>query len=160
MRTLFTKALLLCSFLFTSTVSLADLSPMEEKKIKRAAEEAITETLSEIKAKNEALSITFDWAAYDGLDWAGMSKARSEEIIYLKGHFTSFGAGFNAACEDADYKEELVKVKNIVLKPASGESPGNKANGALEGDTLTITFDSLGGTLGSSDWEKGIKSAY
>jgi hypothetical protein len=136
------------------------MSPMEEKKLKRSIEEAVVETLAEIKDRHGELAAQFDWDAYEGLDWQGLGKERNTEILYLKGHLTSFGNGFNFACKDEDYKEELVKVRQIVFKPATEASPDRKVSGALEGDTLTLVFDSLGGTVGPDDWEKGLKSAY
>lgn len=136
------------------------MSPMEEKKLKRSIDETVNETLGEIKDRHSGLAAQFDWDAYDGLDWSGLGKERSSEILYLKGHLTSFGNGFNFACRDEDYKEELVKVRQIVFRPATGESPPQKVAAALDGDTLTLVFDSLGGTVGPDDWEKGLKSAY
>lgn len=136
------------------------MSPMEEKKLKRAIEEVIAENVGEIEAKDADLKIVFDWDAYDGLDWDGLGKSRDTEIQFLKGHFNSIGGGFNAACNDEDYKDELVKVKEIVIKPATEESPSDKAVGSLDGDTLTVVFHSLGGTMGADDWEKGLMSAY
>jgi len=133
---------------------------MEEKKLKRSIEETVTGTLGEIRDRHPELAARFDWEAYDGLDWQGLGKERSSEIVYLKGHLDSFGNGFNFACKDEDYREELVKVCQIVFKPASAESPSQKVAATLDGDTLTLVFDSLGGTVGPDDWEKGLKSAY
>ena len=136
------------------------MSPMEEKKLKRAIDESITESLGDIEAKHADLKITFDWDAYDNLDWAGFGKDKNNEIKYLKGHFSKLGYGFNFACKDADYKEELVKVTEIKVKPATESSPSAKAVGSLSGDQLTVVIHSLGGTLSADDWEKGFKSAY
>jgi len=136
------------------------MTPMEEKKTKRAIDEAITESINDIQAKHADLKITFDWDAYDNLDWAGFGKDKNDEIKYLRGHFSSLGNGFNFACKDADYKEELVTVTEIIIKPAAESSPSSKAVGSLSGDKLTIVFHSLGGTMGADDWEKGLKSAY
>ena len=136
------------------------MSPMEEKKLKRAIEETIVESINDIQAKSADLKVTFDWDTYDNLDWTSFGKDKNEEIKYLKGHFTALGYGFNFACKDDDYKEELVKVSEIVIKPSTEESPSSKAVGSLSGDKLTLVFHSLGGTLGADDWEKGFKSAY
>lgn len=136
------------------------MTPMEEKKAKRAVEESIAEIVGNIEAKNAELKVTFDWDAYDNLDWAGFGKDKFNEIKYLKGHFSKLDYGFNTACKDADYKEELVKVTEIIVKPATEASPSSKAVGSLSGDKLTIVFHSLGGTMGADDWEKGLKSAY
>ncbi len=136
------------------------MSPMEEKKLKRSIEETISENLNDIQARHADLKISFDWDAYDGLDWAGFGKAKNDEIKYLSGHFKTLGYGFNFACKDQDYKEELVKVSEILIKPSTESSPSAKAVGSLDGDKLTIVFHSLGGTLSADDWEKGFKSAY
>ena len=136
------------------------MSPMEEKKLKRSIEETITESLNDIQAKHADLKVSFDWDTYDNLNWAGFGKDKNDEIKYLSGHFKALGYGFNFACKDEDYKEELVKVNEIVIKPSTEESPSNKAVGSLAGNKLTIVFHSLGGTLSADDWEKGFKSAY
>lgn len=136
------------------------MSPMEEKKLRRSVEEIITESLNDIQAKHPELKASFDWSAYDSIDWAGVGKDKNEESKYLGGHFKALGYGFNFACKDEDYKEELLKVNEIVIKPSTEESPSSKAVGSLAGNTLTIVFHSLGGTLGADDWEKGFKSAY
>ncbi len=136
------------------------MSPMEEKKLKRSIDESITESINDIQTKHPEMKVTFDWDAYDGLDWAGLGKSKDEEIKYLSGHFKTLGYGFNFACKDEDYKEELVKVSEIIVKPATDASPASKAVGSLSGDKLTIVFHSLGGTMGADDWEKGLKSAY
>jgi hypothetical protein len=136
------------------------MSPMEEKKLKRAIDESITESINDMEAKNADLKITFDWDTYDNLDWVGFGKEKDNEIKYLRGHFSKLGYGFNFACKDADYKEELVKVSEIIVKPAAESSPASKAVGSLSGDKLTIVFHSLGGTMSADDWEKGLKSAY
>lgn len=136
------------------------MSPMEEKKLKRAIEETIVESANDIQAKHADLKISFDWDGYDNLDWVSFGKSKNDEIKYLSGHFKTLGYGFNFACKDQDYKEELVKVSEILIKPASEESPSSKAVGTLDGDKLTIVFHSLGGTLSADDWEKGFKSAY
>ena len=136
------------------------MSPMELKKLKRDIDETIVASIGEIQTKHAELGLGFDWDAYDGLDWSGLGKSQNDEIRYLKGHFSSFGNGFNFACKDQDYQEELVKVRQVLLKPASEESPAKKVAGTLDGDVLTLVFDSLGGTVGPDDWEKGLKSAY
>lgn len=136
------------------------MSPMEEKKLKRAIEETIAESVTDIQARHSDLKISFDWDAYDSLDWAGFGKDKNDEIKYLGGHFKTLGYGFNFACKDQDYKEELVKVSEIVIKPSTESSPADKASGSLSGDKLTLVFHSLGGTLSADDWEKGFKSAY
>lgn len=136
------------------------MSPMEEKKLKRSIDEVIQENLGSIEAKHADLNISFDWSAYDGLDWAGLGKSKEEEMKYLKGHFIEIGTAFNSACKDPDYKEELVKLTGISIKPSTEESPASKAVASLAGDQLTIVFHSLGGTMDANDWEKGLKSAY
>jgi hypothetical protein len=136
------------------------MSPMEEKKLKRSIDESIAESINDIQAKHPEIKVTFDWDTYDGLDWAGLGKSKDDEIKYLAGHFKTLGYGFNFACKDEDYKEELVKVSEIIVKPATDASPSSKAVGSLSGDKLTIVFHSLGGTMGADDWEKGLKSAY
>ncbi len=136
------------------------MSPMEEKKLKRTIDESIAESINDMQTRNPDLKVTFNWDDYDALDWAGLGKSKDDEIKYLSGHFKTLGYGFNFACKDEDYKEELVKVSEIIIKPATDESPVSKAVGSLSGDKLTIVFHSLGGTMGADDWEKGLKSAY
>lgn len=154
------RAFMAFCLILSAQYVLADLSPMEEKKLKRGIEETITESAGAITAKHPDLALEFDWQAYDNLDWAALGKTRASEMPYLKGHISSFGSGFNAACKDEDYKEELVKVTRIILTPATEAGPSKKAQGKLDGTTLTITFDSLGGTMGADEWKKGIESAY
>lgn len=136
------------------------MSPMEEKKLKRSIDETFLESIKDMQAKHSDLKITFDWDTYAGLDWAGLGKSMDDEAKYLNGHFSALGYGFNFACKDQDYKEELVKVSEILIKPSTEGSPSAKAVGSLDGDKLTIVFHSLGGTLSADDWEKGFKSAY
>lgn len=159
-KTIIGRVFMALCLLLSAQYVLADLSPMQEKKLKREIDEVITESAGAITAKHPDLVLEFDWQTYDNLDWAALGKTRASEMPYLKGHISSFGSGFNAACKDDDYKEELVKVTRIILTPATEEGPSKKAQGKLDGTTLTITFDSLGGTLGADDWKKGIESAY
>lgn len=160
LKNIISRAFMAFCLILSAQHVLADLSPMEEKKLKRGIEETIIESAGAITAKHPDLALELDWQAYDNLDWAALGKKRADEMPYLKGHISSFGNGFNAACKDEDYKEELVKVTRIILTPATEEGPSKKAQGKLDGTTLTITFDSLGGTLGADDWKKGIESAY
>lgn len=136
------------------------MTPMEEKKLRRATEETIAESLNDVQAKHADLKASFDWDAYDSLDWAALGKTKDDEMKFLAGHFKTLGYGFNFACKDEDYKEELVKVTDIVVKPSTESSPSVKAQGSLDGTTLTVVIHTLGGTLGADDWEKGFKSAY
>jgi hypothetical protein len=160
LKNIIARAFMAFCLILSAQHVLADLSPMQEKKLKREIEEVVTESAGAITAKHPDLALELDWQAYDNLDWVALGKKRASEMPFLKGHISSFGNGFNAACKDDDYKEELVKVTRIILTPATEEGPSKKAQGKLDGTTLTITFDSLGGTLGADDWKKGIESAY
>lgn len=134
------------------------MSPMEEKKAKRAVDETLAESVTEIEKKHDNLAVSFDWAAFDVLDWDAMGKSKDDEMPYLKGHFLQFGYGFNCACKDPDYLEELLKVDEIVICPAPMANA--TASSVLSGSKLIVSFNLAGSTMGGDNWEAAIKSAY
>lgn len=134
------------------------MSPMEEKKAKRAVDETLAESVTEIEKRHDNLAVSFDWAAFDALDWDALGKSKDDEMPYLKGHFLQFGYGFNCACKDPDYLEELLKVEEIVICPAPIANA--LASSVLNGNKLAVSFNLAGSTMGGDNWEAAIKSAY
>lgn len=154
------KSKMVITILLTFAGAFASAQTVEEKKARNAANEALAEGMKNSTTCGHTIAASFDWAAYDKMDWKKFSKNKNEEVPYLKGHLNTLGDGLKAVCADADYKEALKNVKSIQIVPANALTVSDKVVAKAAGSTLTVTVGILGGTLTSDDWQKGIKKAF
>lgn len=133
------------------------MSPIEEKKARRTVDETLADSVAVITNKHANLAVSFDWAAFDRLDWVALGKLKTDEMPYLKGHFLQFGYGFNCVCNDPHHQEKLLGIDEIIIRPA----PSADANASrdLRGSKLAVTFNIAGPTMGGDDWEAILKLA-
>jgi hypothetical protein len=162
------------AFVLASLTATAVAGPTADKKLHEQIDTAIAQTTANVKDCGKHFTITFDWTAYDAIDWKkadtrredhigneltnirgdGNSKGEGETGLWGKG---GIGGGINKLCADKDYKAALSKIDAIVYKPTDNDNLTVKAT--IAGKTLTLENYTLGSTRWADDYMNAAKAA-
>jgi hypothetical protein len=130
---------------------------VEEKKQRDAVDEAATKAADDIKDCGKAFKVTFDWKAFDGLDWKAMKREKKEYYDSESNNLKHLGEGINKLCADKDYKAALVKINTIIYRSTNNDAIWVKA--VVKGSTMTLDNYSFGSTRDARDYVSAAKAA-
>jgi hypothetical protein len=130
---------------------------VEEKKQRDAVDEAAAKAATDIKDCGKKFKVTFDWKAFDGIDWKAIQRDKHEYYGTERSNLAHLGEGLNKLCADKDYKAALVKINTIIYRSTNDESIRVKAT--VSGSTLTLDNYSFGSTRDAGDYEAAAKAA-
>jgi hypothetical protein len=154
-----TKAAWKMAALMVATLALTTIAGAQtvaEKKERAAVDEAIAKAAGDIKDCGKKFKVTFDWKAYDSIDWKKIGREKKDHYSSERSSIAHLGEGLNKLCADNDYKEALGKISTIVYRSTNNETITLKA--AVSGGTLTFDNYSFGSTRGASDYEAAVKA--
>lgn len=101
---------------------------------------------------------SFHWASFEKIDFAVLEKDKKIDIIpFLPGSLSNLGAGVNNVCKDAEYKEAMSKIKEIVVKGSPENDPADRVVAAHDKDVLTIVIKLNGSTVSSDEYLEALK---
>jgi hypothetical protein len=129
---------------------------VEEKKQRDAVDEAATKTAADIKDCGKAFKVTFDWKAFDGLDWAALKREKNQYYGLERSNLAHLGEGLNKLCADKDYKAALVKIDTIIYRSTNDDKIRVKA--VINGSTMILDNYSFGSTRDASDYQAAAKA--
>jgi len=150
-----TKLLLTMTILAVTTVAQAET--VAEKKLRATVDEAAAKTAEEIKDCGKKIKITFDWKAFDGLDWKKIGREKNDYYDSERNNLPGIGLGLNKLCADKDYKAALSKITTIVYRSTNNEQIRVKAT--IAGSTLTFDNYTFGSTRAADDYESAAKAS-
>jgi hypothetical protein len=153
------KAALKMAALTVATLAFTMIARAEtvaEKKERRAVDEAATKAADDIKDCGKKFKVTFDWKAYDAIDWKKIGRAKTDHYGSERSSIAGLGEGVNKLCADADYKAAMGKISTIVYRSTNNDTITLKA--VVSGTTLTFENYSFGSTRGASDYEAAAKA--
>jgi transposase len=130
---------------------------VEEKKQRDAVDEAATKAAGDIKDCGKAFKVTFDWKAFDGLDWKAMKREKKDHYDSEANNLKHLGEGINKLCADKDYKAALVKIDTIIYRSTNNDAIWVK--GVVKGSTMTLDNYSFGSTRDARDYVSAAKAA-
>src|SRR5262249_27109306 len=128
-----------------------------DKKQRDQIDQAAAKASSDIKDCGHKMSVTFDWHAYDSIDWAGLKKDKVENMPSELSNLQELGMGINKLCADKDYKAAMGKISKIVYRPTNNDKIKVKAQ--ISGDTMTLENYSFGSTRHADDYETAAKAS-
>ncbi|HEY1814723.1 MAG TPA: hypothetical protein VGG74_20390 [Kofleriaceae bacterium] len=117
-------------------------------------ERKLAETLKEIKACGKQFAASYDWAAFDAIDYAAAGKDKNEGYDYEASNMEYLGIGINEKCKDPDFKDMFAKIDRIVYRPTGDKAIRLEAK--LDGSTLIFINNVFGGTRDDNDYEDAI----
>ena len=145
----------LTTAILASTVG-ARAETVAEKKQRAAVDEVAAKAAEDIKDCGAKIKVSFDWKAYDNLDWKTLGKAKTDYYDSEANSLKRLGLGVNKLCADKDYKAALSKVSTIVFRSTNNDQIRVKA--ALSGGTLTFDNYAFGSTRDAWDYEVAAKA--
>jgi hypothetical protein len=155
------------AFVLASLTATAVAGPTADKKLHEQIDTALAQTSANVKDCGKRFAITFDWTAYDEIDWKKADTRREDhianELTNIRGDGNSLwgtggiGGGINKLCADKDYKAAISKIDAIVYKPTDNDSITLKAT--VSGKTLTLENYTLGSTRWADDDMNAAKAA-
>jgi hypothetical protein len=128
-----------------------------QRKQRAAIDAAAAKAGSDIKACNKKFAVTFDWKAYDALDWQKLGKDKYDFLQMEHSNLAELGVGFDKLCGDADYRAALAKIDSIVYVPTNNDKIRLKAT--VKGTSLLLENYSFGSTRRASDYEGAVKAS-
>ena len=128
-----------------------------EKKLRATVDEAAAKAAGDIKDCGKKFKVTFDWKAFDGIDWKKIGREKNDFYDSESNNLAHLGEGLNRLCADKDYKAALAKISTIVYRSTNDESIRVKA--VIAGATLTLDNYSFGSTRDARDYEGAAKAA-
>lgn len=135
---------------------IARAETVAEKKQRAAVDEAAEKAARDIKDCGKTFKVTFDWKAFDELDWKKMGREKNNFYDSEANNLRHLGEGLNKLCGDKDYKAALAKISTIVYRSTNNDKIWVKA--AVSGSTLLLDNNSFGSTRGASDYESAAKA--
>jgi len=140
-----------------ASTMVARAETVAEKKQRAAIDEAAAKAAGDIKDCGKTFKVTFDWKAFDGLDWKKLGHEKTDYYDSERNNLVHLGEGLNTLCGDKDYKAALAKISTIVYRSTNNDQIWVKA--AISGATMTLDNYSFGSTRGASDYSSAAKAA-
>jgi hypothetical protein len=116
----------------------ASAGPTAEKKKREAVEESLARGAKDVKDCGKTYKISFDWSAYDKIDWAKEKRSKDDQLGYEITNVRWVGFDVNKLCQDKDYKEAMQKFDNVVYRVIERTSDSIKPTVTVDGKTLTF----------------------
>ena len=125
----------------------ASAGPTADKKKREAVDKSLAVGIAEVKDCGKTFKITFDWDAFDKIDWSKAERKKDDQIGSEVTNVRWVGHDINKLCLDKDYKEPLLKIDNVVYRSTidKGEKGESRLKAKLEGKTL-IFENRVGGS--------------
>lgn len=139
-----------------AAMPFARAETVAEKKQRAAVDEVAAKAAEDIKDCGNKIKVTFDWKAFDGLDWKTIGKEKTDYYDSEANNLKRLGLGINKLCGDKDYKAALSKVSTIVYRSTNNDKI--RVTGAKSGATLTFDNYSFGSTRDAWDYEVAAKA--
>jgi hypothetical protein len=140
-----------------AAMSSAHAQTVAEKKQRAAVDETAAKAADDIKDCGKKFKVTFDWKAFDGLDWKKIGREKNDHYDSERNNISHLGEGLNRLCADKDYKAALAKISTIVYRSTNDDSIRVKA--VISGATLTLDNYSFGSTRDAGDYAGAAKAA-
>ena len=80
--------------------ALAAEAGVAEKKERDAVDEKAAKAAGDIKDCGKKFKVTFDWKAFDGIDWKGIQRDKQEYYGTERSNLEHLGEGINKLCAD------------------------------------------------------------
>src|SRR5262245_46753437 len=90
-----------------ASTTLAHAETVAEKKERTSVDEAAAKAAGDIKDCGKKFTVTFDWKAYDAIDWKKIGREKTEYYSSERNNLSHLGEGLNRLCADKDYKAAL-----------------------------------------------------
>ena len=142
-------------------VTAASAGPTADKKKRDALDKSLATGASEVKDCGKAYKISFDWAAFDKIDWSKAGKSKDDQLGSEITNVRWVGHDINKLCQDKDYKEPLQKIDNIVYRTTTekAEKGQSKLRAKIDGKTLTFENEISFTTHSGGDFAAAAKKA-
>jgi hypothetical protein len=150
------KNTVLVLMVLSASATAASAGPTAEKKKREAVEKSLAEGASEVKDCGKSYKISFDWAAFDKIDWSKAENPKDHQIGSEITNVRWVGHDINKLCQDKDYKEPLQKIDNVVYRSTIEKGP-TRLRAKIEGRTLTFENQIGGSTRSSGDFASAAK---
>ena len=150
-------ALTMATLTILASTMVARGETVAEKKERTSVDETAAKQAEEIKDCGKKFKVSFDWKAFDSLDWKKIGREKNDYYSSERNSLSRLGAGVNKLCADKDYKAALSKISTIVFRSTNDESIRVKAT--VSGATLTFDNYSFGSTRDPGDYESAAKAA-
>lgn len=129
---------------------------IQEKKQMAVVDEAMKEAQTKLATIGVKASMKCDWDSYDKIPWQD-SDNKLMQYGKVKNTFAALADGIVEICADADYKEALAGLTEVVLMPTENTSITVAAKHA--GTILTFENYHNGSSRGASDFVNAIRKA-
>ena len=149
------RVTLVLATLLASTVAVA--GGVAEKKKRDEVDAQVAKASADIKSCGKKFTVTFDWKAYDALDWKTIGRDKLDWMENERMSLVELGQGLDKLCADKDYKAAFVKMSTIVYRSTNDDKITVKAT--VGGSTLTISNYSFGSTRHADDYETAANAA-
>ena len=150
-------ALTMATLTILASTMVARGETVAEKKERASVDETAAKQAEEIKDCGKKFKVSFDWKAFDSLDWKKIGREKNDYYSSERNSLSRLGAGVNKLCADKDYKAALAKISTIVYRSTNDDSIRVKA--VIAGTTLTLDNYSFGSTRDARDYEGAAKAA-
>jgi hypothetical protein len=142
----------------SALVGTAAAGPTAEKKKHDAVEAALAKSAGDVKDCGKTYKITYDWAAFDKMDYAKVNKTKDEQYGYEITNVGWIGHDINDLCKDKDYKEALQKIDSVVYS-LTADDKNKPVKATMDGKTLHFENYVGSGTRSGGDFAKAAKAA-
>jgi hypothetical protein len=116
----------------------ASAGPTADKKKREAVEESLARGAKDVKDCGKTYKISFDWAAYDKIDWSKEKRSKDDQLGFEITNVRWVGFDVNKLCQDKDYKEAMQKFDNVVYRVIARTGDNLKPTVTVDGKTLTF----------------------
>ena len=135
----------------------AQAQSVKNQKARADVDTAATQAADEIKDCGKKIAVTFDWSAYDSLDWAKLNKKKEEHYGAERSNLAALGKSVNAVCADKMYKTAFGKISAITYRATNNDKTHVVAK--IDGGNLILENYTFGSTRRMADYKKAIESA-
>ena len=139
--------------------SAASAGPTADRKKREAVDKSLAQGASEVKDCGKTYKISFDWEAFDKIDWSKAENTKEHQIGSETTNVRWVGHDINKLCLDKDYKGPLQKIDNVIYRTTieMGEKGEGRLRAKVEGKTLTFENRVGGSTRDGGDFATAAK---
>jgi hypothetical protein len=132
------KKIALVLMVLSGFVAAASAGPTAEKKKREALEQELARGAKDVKDCGKTYKISFDWAAYDKINWSKAKRSKDDQLGYEITNVRWVGFDVNKLCQDKDYKEAMQKFDSVVYRPIEQTGDSLRPTVAVDGKTLVF----------------------
>ncbi len=130
---------------------------VKDQKARAEVDTAATQAAADIKDCGKKIAVTFDWSAYDSLDWTKLKKKKEEHYGAERSNLALLGKGVNAVCTDKMYKTAFGKISAIIYRANNNDK--TRVIAKVDGGNLILENYTFGSTRSLADYKKAVESA-